>query len=54
MKLALSSQGATMDSVLSGFGRCRNFIVYDTDTKEVATMSNESNIFGPQVGKKYF
>ncbi len=44
MKLALSSQDTTMDAVLSGFGRCRYFIIYDTDTKDVSTMSNEGNM----------
>ena len=44
MKLALSSQGTTLDSILSGFGRCRYFILYDTDTREVSTMSNENNM----------
>jgi len=33
-----------MDSVLSGFGRCRYFILYDTATKELSTLSNESNM----------
>jgi predicted Fe-Mo cluster-binding NifX family protein len=44
MKLILSSQGTTMDSVLSGFGRCRYFILYDPDTKEFSTVSNENNM----------
>lgn len=33
-----------MDSVLSGFGRCRYFILYDPDTKEFSTVSNENNM----------
>ncbi|MFP4035189.1 MAG: NifB/NifX family molybdenum-iron cluster-binding protein [Desulfovermiculus sp.] len=44
MKLALSSQGETLDSELSGFGRCRYFILYDTKTKEVSLLSNEGNM----------
>jgi len=44
MKLALSSQGTTADSVLGGFGRCRYFVLYDTDTGQVSTMSNEGNM----------
>ena len=44
MKLALSTQGKTLDSVLSGFGRCRYFVIYDTNTQETKVMSNESNM----------
>ncbi|MFO7875858.1 MAG: NifB/NifX family molybdenum-iron cluster-binding protein [Desulfovermiculus sp.] len=44
MKLALSSQGETLDSVLSGFGRCRYFILYDTKTEDVSSVSNEGNM----------
>jgi predicted Fe-Mo cluster-binding NifX family protein len=44
MKLALSSQGKTLDSVLSGFGRCRYFILYDTTTQDVSSVSNEGNM----------
>lgn len=44
MKLALSSQGTTLDSVLSGFGRCRYFVLYDPATEELCTLSNEGNM----------
>jgi predicted Fe-Mo cluster-binding NifX family protein len=44
MKLALSSQGTGLDSVLSGFGRCRYFVLYDTDSEQITTISNEHNM----------
>jgi predicted Fe-Mo cluster-binding NifX family protein len=44
MKLALSTQEKAMDGVLSGFGRCRYFVIYDTDTQETEIMSNENNM----------
>lgn len=41
MKICLTSKGTNLDSELdSRFGRCRYFVIYDTETKEYKIIEN--------------
>ena len=43
MRIAFSTNGTTMDDLVeSRFGRCRRFLLYDTDTKETILLENEA------------
>ncbi len=43
MRIAFSTNGETMDDPIeSRFGRCRSFLLYDTDTKETILLENEA------------
>lgn len=45
MKVALTSQGPNLDSMMDQrFGRCKWFIVVDTETGEQQPVSNEQNL----------
>ena len=44
MKLAISTSGKDLTSPLTGFGRARSFIIYDTETQDFKTFSNEKNM----------
>ena len=49
MKIAITSQGSELDSELdSRFGRTKNFIIFDNETKEFAAISNEQNLNAAQ------
>ncbi|PIE69503.1 MAG: hypothetical protein CSA21_02425 [Deltaproteobacteria bacterium] len=49
MKLAISSQGTTLDSMVDPrFGRAKGFIIYDLDTETVEYASNDQNLNIPQ------
>ncbi|NMA95865.1 MAG: diguanylate cyclase [Clostridiales bacterium] len=42
MKIAISSKGETLESTLDKrFGRCKYFLIKDTDTNEVEVIKNE-------------
>lgn len=41
MKVAITSTGNTLDALLDKrFGRCRYFVIYDTESKDVQFVSN--------------
>ncbi len=44
MKLAISTSGKDLNAPLTGFGRARHFILYDTETQNYETLSNEKNM----------
>ncbi len=44
MKLAISTSGKDLNAPLTGFGRARSFILYDTETRNFDTLSNEKNM----------
>ncbi len=49
MKLAISSQGSTLDSLVDPrFGRAKGFLIYDVTTKAVEYASNDQNLNIPQ------
>ena len=49
MKIAVTSQGATLDSAVDPrFGRARHFLLFDTETGELATVDNAQNFNAPQ------
>ncbi len=49
MKIAISSQGTTLDSMVDPrFGRAKGFLVYDVETKAVEYASNDQNLNIPQ------
>lgn len=51
MKIALSSVGKTLeDSLDSRFGRCKYFLIYDTDNDELKTIENEGQSAGGGAG----
>lgn len=42
MKIAISSNGGNLNSTLDGrFGRCNNFVIYDTENKQAITIKNK-------------
>jgi predicted Fe-Mo cluster-binding NifX family protein len=42
MKIAISATGKTMDSLLDlRFGRCKYFLIYDTESKKVNAIENK-------------
>lgn len=46
MKICITSEGKTLDSsVDSRFGRCKNFIFFDTDTGNFEAQENSSSQF---------
>jgi len=49
MKLVFSSTGKNLDANLDQrFGRCSYFVCYDTDTKEISSVSNNQNLNAAQ------
>lgn len=45
MKIAISSTGTTKESQIDQrFGRCKYFALYDTETKEFTTISNDAQM----------
>lgn len=49
MKIAISVSGGTMESpVDTRFGRAKNFMLYDSDTKEYSVHSNSQNLSAAQ------
>ncbi|MFA6816256.1 MAG: NifB/NifX family molybdenum-iron cluster-binding protein [Lentisphaeria bacterium] len=49
MKLAISCQGTKLtDAVDTRFGRAANFLLYDTETKEVSVIPNTQNLQAAQ------
>ena len=44
MKLAISTSGKDLNAPLTGFGRARSFILYDTENQNFDTLSNEKNM----------
>lgn len=43
MRIAVTAQGADLDSAMDPrFGRCRNFVIVDSDSDEFEAFSNES------------
>lgn len=43
MKIAVCAQESGLDSKVDGrFGRCESYVIFDTETKEVVTISNEA------------
>ncbi len=43
MRIAFSTNGTTIDDLVEPrFGRCRRFLLYDTDTKEIILLENEA------------
>ncbi|RLG22247.1 dinitrogenase iron-molybdenum cofactor biosynthesis protein, partial [Methanosarcinales archaeon] len=41
MKIAISSSGEGLDAEFEPkFGRCKNFVIYDTENKTFKTISN--------------
>lgn len=42
MKIAISAKGSTLDSLLDErFGRCENFIIYNSESKEFKVLENK-------------
>ncbi|MBU1627656.1 NifB/NifX family molybdenum-iron cluster-binding protein [bacterium] len=49
MKIVITSQGNNLESQVDPrFGRCKYFIVYDTETGEFEVKDNEQNLNLPQ------
>lgn len=49
MKLVFTTPGETLDSPLDpSFGRARNFLLYDAQTKELQIISNQQNLNAAQ------
>jgi predicted Fe-Mo cluster-binding NifX family protein len=49
MKLIFASTGINLDAELDQrFGRCLNFVSYDTETKEVSSANNSQNLNAAQ------
>ncbi len=49
MRIAVTSQGTTPDSAVDPrFGRCKYFVVYNSDTDTYESISNEQNLQAPQ------
>lgn len=49
MKVAISSDGKTLDAMVDQrFGRAKNFIIFDTDTKQVDVVENTQNLQAAQ------
>jgi predicted Fe-Mo cluster-binding NifX family protein len=49
MKIAISSQGDTLDSMVDPrFGRAKGFLVYDMETGAIDYASNDQNLNIPQ------
>ncbi|MBN1594718.1 NifB/NifX family molybdenum-iron cluster-binding protein [candidate division FCPU426 bacterium] len=49
MKIAFTTSGNSLDAPLdSRFGRARNFLIYDTDTKSFAILDNAQNLNAAQ------
>ncbi len=49
MKIALTSQGENLDAALDvRFGRAKNFIVYDNETKAFSVVPNTQNLNAAQ------
>jgi len=49
MKIAVTSQGKTPDSAVDPrFGRARHFLLFDTETGELAVVDNAQNLNAPQ------
>jgi predicted Fe-Mo cluster-binding NifX family protein len=49
MKILLTSQGETLDAPLDiRFGRAKNFLVYDTETKTCSVVPNTQNLNAAQ------
>lgn len=49
MKIAISSDGTTLDAAVDQrFGRAKNFIVFDTESKEVNVVANTQNLQAAQ------
>ena len=49
MKIAISSQGATLESTVDPrFGRAKGFLVYDLDTNNFEYADNDQNLNIPQ------
>lgn len=49
MKIAFSTSGTTLQSPLdTRFGRAARFLIYDTETQEVAVVDNTQNLMAPQ------
>ncbi len=45
MKICISSTGKNLDAVVDQrFGRCQYFLIYDTETMKVKTISNEATL----------
>lgn len=51
MKIALSSSGKTLEDNLDlRFGRCKYFLIYDTETEELVTLENQAQYAGGGAG----
>ncbi|MFH1856073.1 MAG: NifB/NifX family molybdenum-iron cluster-binding protein [Candidatus Omnitrophota bacterium] len=51
MKICITSEGKTLDSKIdSRFGRCRNFIFFDTDTNNFEALENDNSQFAGGAG----
>lgn len=51
MKIALSSNGKTLeDNLDSRFGRCKYFLIYDTETEKLVTLENQAQNLGGGAG----
>lgn len=51
MKIAISSTGKTMDSLLDlRFGRCTYFVIYDTEDKKINAIQNNGQLSGGGAG----
>lgn len=49
MKVAIASDGPGLAGQVDGrFGRAKYFIMFETETGEVATLNNEQNLNAPQ------
>lgn len=49
MRIAVTSQGTTLDSAVDPrFGRCRYFVLYNSDTDVCETVGNEQNLQAAQ------
>lgn len=51
MKIVISSTGSTMDDAVDPrFGRCRVFLLMDTETEETRSITNEAAMRGTGAG----
>jgi len=49
MKIAITASGASLEAAFNPrFGRADNFVIYDTETHEVSTVSNIQNLNAAQ------
>ena len=49
MKIAITASGTSLGAAFnSRFGRAENFVIYDTETKEVSKLSNHQNLNAEQ------